>query len=297
MISKEIITNHFKILQDSICHELQIIDGASSFIKDSWDRPEGGGGVSAIIENGNLIEKGGVNFSAVWGQTPAHIRNQFQYEGDQFYATGVSIVLHPLNPHVPIIHMNIRYFELDENSWWFGGGIDLTPHYIDRQEAAVFHGRLKTICDRHQTDYYQKFKAWADDYFFIKHRNETRGIGGIFFDRLSQQETKKSIFDFVIDLGQNFVPVYKEIISKKRDTPFTGKERQWQMMRRGRYVEFNLVLDRGTKFGLETNGRIESILMSLPPMASWKYDFKPEENSPEWHTLQSLKKNIDWTHA
>jgi coproporphyrinogen III oxidase len=297
MINKEIITHSFEDLQEAICTELNILDGVSAFKKDTWYRREGGGGVSAIIESGNLIEKGGVNFSAVWGPTPGHIREQFQYEGDRFYATGVSIVLHPSNPYVPIIHMNIRYFELDEHIWWFGGGIDLTPHYIDLQEAGLFHARLKAVCDQHQAANYQKFKTWADDYFFIKHRAETRGVGGIFFDRLSQPGEKEVIFDFVRNLGQSFVPLYKEIANRKRSMPFSERERQWQFLRRGRYVEFNLVLDRGTKFGLETNGRTESILMSLPPMATWKYDYQPQKDSPEWHTLQSLKKNIDWAHA
>ena len=297
MITKKIISSRFKNLQDAICIDLQNIDGNSVFKIDPWDRLEGGGGVSAIIESGDLIEKGGVNYSAVWGQTPDHIRNQFRYDGDQFYATGVSIVLHPVNPHVPIIHINIRFFELDENNWCFGGGIDLTPHYIDIKEAALFHGRLKAVCDRHDSEYYQKFKAWADDYFFIKHREETRGVGGIFFDRLSRQGAKQPIFDFTFQLGQSFMPLYKELVTKKRGEPFSDRERQWQLLRRGRYAEFNLVLDRGTKFGLETNGRVESILMSLPPMASWKYDYRPEENSPEWQTLRSLKKNIDWIHA
>lgn len=297
MITKENISQRFNDLQDAICADLQNIDGGSAFKFDPWERSEGGGGVSAIIESGDMIEKGGVNFSAVWGTTPDHIREQFQYEGDRFFATGVSIVLHPTNPHVPIIHMNIRYFELDEKNWWFGGGIDLTPHYIDTQEAGLFHARLKALCDQHHAADYQKFKTWADEYFYIKHREETRGVGGIFFDRLNRPGGKETIFDFVFHLGQGFMPLYKEIANKKRNIPFSERERQWQFLRRGRYAEFNLVLDRGTKFGLVTNGRTESILMSLPPMAIWKYDYHPEKDSPEWRTLQSLKKNIDWIHA
>jgi coproporphyrinogen III oxidase len=297
MINKESITSHFKELQQSICRALENADGKSVFRSDTWDRSEGGGGDSRIIENGALIEKGGVNFSAVWGATPEKIKANFSYDADAFYATGVSIVLHPRNPFVPIIHMNIRYFELNDRTWWFGGGIDLTPHYIDKEEAARFHMKLKEVCDRYDPEYYQTYKPWADDYFYIKHRNETRGVGGIFFDRLTREGEKQQLFDFVIDVGRAFVPIYLEPAEKKRNQEFTEDHRAWQLMRRGRYVEFNLVLDRGTKFGLETNGRIESILMSLPPLASWKYDYQPEPDTPEWETLQSLKKNINWVHA
>jgi coproporphyrinogen III oxidase len=297
MISKEIITEEFKSLQDSICEAVQDCDGIAEFKEDRWAREEGGGGISRIIENGDLIEKGGVNFSSVWGSVPEHSRHSFGNKAGQFYAAGVSIVLHPQNPFVPIIHMNVRYFEMDDGTWWFGGGIDLSPHYIDKGEAALFHEKLRKVCMDHHPDYYHKFKAWADDYFFVKHRNETRGIGGIFFDRLSGPGTKENIFDFTLDLGKNFAPIYIDLANKKRGYHFTDEQRQWQLLRRGRYVEFNLVLDRGTKFGLETNGRIESILMSLPPTASWKYNFTPKEGSPEWCTQQLLKKNIDWINA
>ncbi len=297
MIDKNTITNQFKDLQSSICEALEESDGKSHFRSDEWQRPEGGGGLSRIIENGNLIEKGGVNFSAVWGKTPEKIKANFSYDADQFYATGVSIVLHPQNPFVPIIHMNIRYFELNDSTWWFGGGIDLTPHYIDKEDASKFHQKLKEVCDQHDTRYYQIYKPWADEYFYIKHRNETRGVGGIFFDRLTGEGKKDQLFDFVIDLGQNFVPIYLNAVDKKRNLSYNDDNKHWQMMRRGRYVEFNLVLDRGTKFGLESNGRIESILMSLPPLASWQYDFQPAEGTPEWDTLQLLKKNINWINA
>jgi coproporphyrinogen III oxidase len=178
-----------------------------------------------------------------------------------------------------------------------GGGIDLTPHYIDMQEAYSFHDALRKICDRHDADYYRGFKAWADEYFFISHRNESRGVGGIFFDRLNEEENKHLIFDFVFDLGKSFVSIYQSLIDKKRDLPFTERHRAWQLLRRGRYVEFNLVLDRGTRFGLQTNGRIESILMSLPPMARWAYDYRPDKGTPEWETLQLLRKKTDWINA
>ena len=292
-ITKEHISNKFRELQNTICDFLELEDGDSKFREDSWDRPEGGGGFSRIMENGSLIEKGGVNFSAVFGETPKKIKESFGYEASEFYATGISIVLHPQNPHVPIIHMNIRYFEMDSGSWWFGGGIDLTPHYIDQHDARFFHSSLKEVCDRHNATFYTKFKRWADDYFYIKHRNETRGIGGIFFDRLNEGGEKKALLDFTLDVGKAFIPIYRQV-SANRNKSFTDQERNWQLIRRGRYVEFNLVLDRGTKFGLETNGRIESILMSLPPLASWQYDYTPNKNSPEYATTQLLKKDIDW---
>jgi coproporphyrinogen III oxidase len=297
MISKESISSHFRELQQSICRSLEGLDGRSVFWSDVWARPEGGGGDSRIIENGALIEKGGVNFSAVWGATPQKIKASFSYDADEFYATGVSIVLHPRNPFVPIIHMNTRYFEHNDRTWWFGGGIDLTPHYIDKEEAARFHKKLKDVCDRHDPTFYETYKPWADDYFYIGHRNETRGVGGIFFDRLTGEGEKQALFDFVMDVGRTFVPIYLEPAEKKRNQQFSEDQRAWQLMRRGRYVEFNLVLDRGTKFGRETNGRIESILMSLPPLASWKYDYQPAPGTLEWDTLQSLKKNINWINA
>lgn len=296
MISKEEISNRFSEIQKLICLALENEDGRSFFQEDRWDRPEGGGGISRVIENGSLIEKGGVNFSAVFGETPDKIKQSFGIGSSEFYATGVSIVLHAKNPFVPIIHMNIRYFEMNDGTWWFGGGIDLTPHYIDREDASFFHKTLKEVCDNHDDSYYPKFKKWADDYFYIRHRNETRGIGGIFFDRLNTEGNKDALFDFVMEVGNSFIPLYSKISRRQKNKAFSERERDWQLLRRGRYVEFNLVLDRGTKFGLETNGRIESILMSLPPLASWKYNYLPEQNSPEHETIKFLKKDIDWTN-
>ncbi len=295
MISKEDITQQFKVLQNSICESLEKEDGIAMFNTDAWNRPEGGGGISKILENGDLIEKGGVNFSSVYGKTPENIKKSFGYSSSNFYATGVSIVLHPKNPFVPIIHMNIRYFDMGSH-WWFGGGIDLTPHYVDEVDASFFHRSLKEICDKHHDTFYYKFKKWADEYFFIKHRNETRGIGGIFFDRLNDSNLgdRDALFDFTIDVGKSFIPIYSKISNKSKQRNYTEGDRDWQMIRRGRYVEFNLVLDRGTKFGLETNGRIESILMSLPPLAAWKYNHHPEAGSPEYETQRLLVKDIDW---
>jgi coproporphyrinogen III oxidase len=298
MLTKETIRDWFIALQDSICSELEIADGKEKFISDVWERPGGGGGISRIISNGEVIEKGGVNFSAVWGKSPDHVLKSLKLaEADaDFFATGVSIVIHPHNPMVPIIHMNVRYFEMSTGQSWFGGGIDLTPHYINEEDARYFHQQLKTTCNQHHPSYYTNFKKWADDYFFIKHRNETRGIGGIFFDYLKDDNgfTKEQRFDFVKSVGLTFVPTYTHLMNKNKYLRFTEKEKQWQYLRRGRYVEFNLVWDRGTKFGLETDGRTESILMSLPPQARWEYNHAPEERSEEERTLSYLKKGINW---
>lgn len=302
MISKEQITEFFKSLQDDICRQLENADGGGKFHQDLWERQGGGGGRTRIIE-GNHIEKGGVNFSAVQGPLPEKIANALNIKGGDFYATGVSIVLHPKSPMVPIIHMNVRYFEVENNSsskiWWFGGGIDLTPHYVDLEDSKFFHQCLKDVCDKHHSDYYLKFKEWADNYFFVKHRKETRGIGGIFFDRLSDQEgfTKEQRFEFVKDVGNSFAPTYIALLDKNKNLAFGKTEKNWQLLRRGRYVEFNLVWDKGTKFGLDTDGRTESILMSLPPLAKWVYDFKVEPNSKEEATINYLKKGINYLES
>ncbi len=283
-------------LQDDICRQLEEADGQGKFQEDLWERPGGGGGRTRIFQ-GQHIEKGGVNFSAVHGDLPEKIANALQIEGKpQFFATGVSIVLHPHNPHVPIIHMNVRYFEMSTGTWWFGGGIDLTPHYIVEEDAQFFHQKLKAVCDKHHTAYYPKFKKWADDYFFIKHRNETRGIGGIFYDRLSNNDgfTKAQRFEFMQDVGNAFCEIYIPLLQKSKDKTITDQQKEWQYLRRGRYVEFNLVWDKGTKFGLDTNGRTESILMSMPPHANWQYQYIPAEGSAEARTLELLKKGIDW---
>lgn len=294
-LDKETIVEWLKTLQDDICQQLTAADGHGQFREDLWERPGGGGGRTRIFE-GRHIEKGGVNFSAVEGEVSDRMRRSLQLEGERFFATGVSIVLHPANPLVPIIHMNVRYFELSEQIWWFGGGIDLTPHYIEPADARFFHQMLKEACDRHHPDYYTKFKPWADDYFYLRHRQETRGIGGIFFDRLGSDEgfSKEQRFAFVQEVGQAFCPIYVPLLQKNKDLPFGEREQSWQMLRRGRYVEFNLVWDAGTKFGLETDGRTESILMSLPPMAQWVYDHQPEPQGPEARTLAQLRKGIDW---
>ena len=254
MINKEYITAQFKLLQDEICQKMEGIDGGGRFIEDLWERPEGGGGRSRVI-TGNLIEKGGVMFSAVHGPLPETTAAAMNIEPTDFYATGVSIVMHPRSPMAPIIHMNVRYFETGNGRWWFGGGIDLTPHYIIAEDAQYFHGQLKSVCDGFDPSFYPDYKAHADDYFFIKHRQETRGIGGIFFDYLNEKtgKSKAELHDFVLAVGRCFAPTYIELLERSLDRPWGEAEKTWQMLRRGRYVEFNLVWDRGTKFGLETD--------------------------------------------
>lgn len=296
-MNKEQIAAAFRALQDEICLNLEAADGNGRFREDLWTREGGGGGRTRVIE-GARIAKGGVNFSAVQGRLPEKIAAALGVSEAGFFATGVSIVLHPHNPHVPIIHMNVRYFELESGSWWFGGGIDLTPHYIVPEDARNFHLHLKAVCDRHHIEYYPKFKKWADDYFFLKHRNETRGVGGIFFDRLGAAEgfDKAQRFAFVREVGEAFCPAYVPLLQKYSDAPFSDAAQRWQALRRGRYVEFNLVWDKGTKFGLDTEGRTESILMSMPPMAEWVYDYHAEPGSLEAETLSLLRKDIDWVN-
>ncbi len=295
MLTKDDIQEWLKNLQDHICTQLENEDGKAVFKEDLWQREGGGGGRSRVITNGNVLAKGGVNFSAVHGQTPEKILKALNLPPSDFFATGVSIVLHPVNPWVPIIHMNLRYFEMSEGTSWFGGGIDVTPHYIIPDDAKFVHSELKALCDKHHADYYTRFRKWADDYFYLPHRDETRGIGGIFFDRLGNDtRDKNTYFPFIQDTGMLFSPLYIELIRRNRDKTYGQREIEWQHVRRGRYVEFNLVYDKGTKFGLETNGRTESILMSLPPIAEWQYNFQPLPNSPEAETLNLLKKDIHW---
>lgn len=295
-IAKEQITNWFQSLQEEIIDGLEQLDTEGRFQKDHWTRAEGGGGTSAVIA-GTMIEKGGVNFSAVHGPMPDKISQALNLSKAQFYATGVSIVLHPGNPFMPIIHMNVRYFEMENGRYWFGGGIDLTPHYPSMEYGQPIHRKLKAVCDEVDLSYYTRFKKWADDYFFIPHRNETRGVGGIFFDRLdetSEQKPKETLWSFVQAIGKSFVPIYTHYAQNYATKLWTDQERNWMLLRRGRYVEFNLVHDKGTKFGLDTNGRTESILMSMPPDASWVYNFQPKAGSPEEACLDWLKKDIDW---
>lgn len=302
--SKEEITNWLKGLQKNICQQIEKEDGKGAFQFDEWEHHAGGGGISGVINNGAVIEKGGVNFSGVAGEAPPTLLQTLEVKQQSktpltFYATGVSIVLHPSNPMVPIIHMNVRYFELSNGVYWFGGGIDLTPHIIDKEQAQYFHEQLKSACDPFDTSYYDRFKKWADEYFYIPHRKETRGIGGIFFDRLNDNEnkSKRELFEFLQAVGNTFAPTYVHLMSINKSKPYDEAHKNWQYLRRGRYAEFNLAWDRGTKFGLQTSGRTESILMSMPPQANWVYNYQPKEGSFEADTLALLKKDIDWLNS
>lgn len=297
-LSREQVVSTFQQIQDAICSGLERADGLATFTEDRWQHESGGGGRSRVITHGHVFEKGGVNFSAVEGKLPVFMKGKVSELATTFFATGVSIVIHPRSPLVPIIHMNIRYFETDAGDSWFGGGIDLTPIYIDKKQATFFHQELRKTCDAFDPGYYPKFKTWADDYFFIRHRNETRGIGGIFFDylRSDEQMSKIRLFEFISAVGNTFLKAYLPIVEENKSLAFSEAQKKWQLIRRGRYVEFNLVYDRGTRFGLETGGRIESILMSLPEHASWIYNFQPETGSREEETALLLRKGVDWIH-
>jgi coproporphyrinogen III oxidase len=311
-----------KQLQDEICQSLEKVDGVSKFKEDSWEREEGGGGRSRVLQNGGIFEQGGVNFSEVWGHElpPSILKQRPEAAGHGFYATGTSMVLHPHNPYIPTVHLNYRYFEAGP-VWWFGGGADLTPYYPFAEDAAHFHRAFQEACDQNHPEYYPVFKRWCDEYFYLKHRQETRGIGGIFFDYqdglnplyrgpfpdsaaalYSQQlpnqkhRTWEELFTFVQDCGNAFLKAYIPIVERRKDTEYGDRQRQFQLYRRGRYVEFNLVYDRGTIFGLQTNGRTESILMSLPPLVRWEYSYQPEPNSPESQLYEVFLKPKDWAN-
>ena len=295
--------------QKKIVSELEKIDG-KSFKVDTWVRPHGGGGITCVLQEGSVFEKAGVNTSVVYGILPRpaiqrmrahHKALDADVERLEFFAAGLSLVLHPKNPMAPTVHLNYRYFETanpdgSSNTWWFGGGCDLTPCYLFDEDAIHFHRTVKHACDKHDKSYYPRFKKWCDEYFVNKHRGECRGVGGIFFDDLDETEKdQEQLFAFVEDGISAFLPSYLPILSKRKDMSYTEKEKLWQQIRRGRYVEFNLVHDRGTKFGLETPGsRIESILMSLPLTARWQYMHEPEKGSKEERILTVLKKPVDW---
>ncbi|AUC85131.1 oxygen-dependent coproporphyrinogen oxidase [Polaribacter sp. ALD11] len=298
---KDKFYKYIENLQDTITSKLEKVDGLAKFEEDIWEREEGGGGRTRVIENGNIFEKGGVNISAVHGELPEVLRNQFKVKEGNFFACGLSLVLHPTNPFVPTVHANWRYFEMYDEvgnivTQWFGGGQDLTPYYLFEEDAVHFHTVCKSACDKHNVDFYPKFKKVCDEYFWNSHRNEARGIGGLFFDY--QKETEgfsiEDRFNFVTEVGNSFLESYVPIVEKRKVIEFTKEHKDWQEIRRGRYVEFNLVHDRGTLFGLKTNGRIESILMSLPPIVQWKYNHQPDEGSEEAKLLEVLMKPKDW---
>ena len=305
---KDQFYQYIQTLQDQICKGLEDIDGVAKFREDLWDRPEGGGGRTRVIENGNVFEKGGVNISAVHGKLPDSMQKLFNVGEADFFACGLSLVIHPKSPMVPTVHANWRYFEMYDTSTelstgsrkvinsWFGGGQDLTPYYLFEEDAKHFHQTCKTACDKHNPDFYPKYKKQCDAYFWNAHRNEARGIGGLFFDYLksTEEQTMEDWYNFVTEVGNSFLEAYLPIVAKRKDLPYSAEQRTWQEIRRGRYVEFNLVHDKGTLFGLKTNGRIESILMSLPPHVQWHYDHHPVAGSEEEKLIQVLEKPVDW---
>ncbi|BDA68059.1 Coproporphyrinogen oxidase [Rivularia sp. IAM M-261] len=320
--AKERVSAFMRQLQDEIANGLEAVDGVAKFQEDSWERPEGGGGRSRVLRDGAIFEQAGVNFSEVWGDhlPPSILTQRPEAAGHRFYATGTSMVLHPRNPYVPTVHLNYRYFEAGP-VWWFGGGADLTPYYPFAEDASHFHKTFKQACDKHHSEYYPVFKRWCDEYFYLKHRNETRGVGGLFFDYQDgrgalyrgtdnhgpaanystevgepTQRTWEELFSFITDCGRAFLPAYVPIVQRRHNTEYGEHQRNFQLYRRGRYVEFNLVYDRGTIFGLQTNGRTESILMSLPPLVRWEYGYKPEPNTPEAELYDTFLKPQDWAN-
>lgn len=298
---KSQFTTYIKALQNRITTALAQEDGLALFREDKWQREGGGGGRTRVIENGNVFEKGGVNISEVFGSLPESMQNQLGVSHTDFFACGISLVLHPKNPMVPTVHANFRYFELyddDKNivDQWFGGGLDLTPYYLFEEDATHFHGVCKAACDAHDASFYADYKKKCDAYFWNHHRDEARGIGGLFFDycRPNEVHDLASWYAFITQMGDAFLDAYLPIVQKRKILPYTDEQRQWQEIRRGRYVEFNLVHDKGTLFGLKTKGRIESILMSLPPTVQWAYDVQPEENTEEAKLITVLKNPKTW---
>jgi coproporphyrinogen III oxidase len=292
----------FQSIQSHICAGLEAVDGGATFATDTWKRPDirgqdGGGGATRILANGKVFEKAGVNFSEVYGHMSADFAEKLGATKEElpFFATGVSLVIHPRSPMVPTTHANWRYLELGSQAW-FGGGSDLTPYYLEDADAVHFHSVIKEVCDRHSPEYYQRFKKWCDEYFYLPHRGETRGVGGIFFDYLGRNDgaSHEQLFSFVQDLGYAFTEQYLPIVTRRMDSPYGEQERNFQLLRRGRYVEFNLLYDRGTHFGLQTGGRVESILMSLPPEVRWAYCATVAPGSREEYLLQTLQRPREW---
>ena len=293
------VVKFFKSLQDEICIALSGVEGEVEFCEEMWVHDSGGGGRSRILESGTVLEKAGVNFSHVMGKSlpESAIAGRDHIKGKAFEATGVSLVIHPLNPFVPTTHMNVRFFVADPESenpvWWFGGGYDLTPYYPFAEDCRHWHRTAKSICDRFDNNYYPRFKRWCDEYFYLKHRNETRGVGGLFFDDF-RDGGFDSAFEFVQSVGSSFIDAYLPIVEKRKDHPWNADHQAFQHYRRGRYVEFNLVYDRGTVFGLQSGGRTEAILMSMPPKVVWKYDWHPTKGSPEADLYDNFLGARDW---
>lgn len=298
---KEKFYAYIQNLQDNITSRLEEIDGKAVFREDIWTRKEGGGGRTRVIEDGTVFEKGGVNISKVHGPLAPAMQQYFKVGDVNFFACGLSLVLHPKSPMVPTVHANWRYFEMYDQQGntidcWFGGGQDLTPYYLFEEDAAHFHRICKSVCDRHDPKFYPEYKQKCDEYFWNSHRGEARGVGGLFFDYCKASEIRsiEDWYTFVIDVGNSFLEAYVPIVQRRQHMPYIEHQRKWQEIRRGRYVEFNLVHDKGTLFGLKTNGRIESILMSLPPHVQWVYDQRPEPGSEEEKLLKVLENPREW---
>lgn len=298
---KDTFEKHIFDLQNQICHALEQSDTKGKFIEDEWHREGGGGGKTRVLNNGKVFEKGGVNVSVVHGELPQLFKEKFNVDNASFYACGLSLVIHPTSPKIPTVHANWRYFEMyDEDgslrTSWFGGGTDLTPYYLDNDDATHFHRVNKSVCDKHNPDYYSTFKKECDNYFYNSHRGEARGIGGIFFDYQKEDKntSMEDILNFSIDSGNAFIEAYVPIVEKHKNKSYTDAQKKWQEIRRGRYVEFNLLHDRGTHFGIKTKGRTESILMSLPSTVRWEYNHHPEKGSAEEELIDVLKNPKDW---
>ncbi|HSN87984.1 MAG TPA: oxygen-dependent coproporphyrinogen oxidase [Thermoanaerobaculia bacterium] len=297
--SSEPVRAYLLDLQDRICTAVEAIDGTARFQEEQWERAEGGGGRSRVLADGAVFEQAGVGFSHVFGPgLPASATaHRPDLAGRSFEAAGVSLVFHPRNPYAPTTHMNVRFFRAEkpghEDVWWFGGGFDLTPYYGFEEDAVHFHQTARAACEPFGPEVYPRFKQWCDEYFYLRHRNEPRGVGGIFFDDLHEWGFERT-FAFLRSVGDHFVPAYRAIVERRKDTPHGERERDFQLYRRGRYVEFNLVWDRGTLFGLQTGGRTESILMSLPPLVKWRYNWRPEPGTPEARLYEEFLRPRDW---
>lgn len=298
-IDKDAVKQYLLGLQNSICSALEKVDGGAMFVEDSWLRDEGGGGQSRVLTQGEVIEKGGVNFSHVMGESmpPSATAQRPELAGRRFEAMGVSLVIHPHNPFIPTSHANVRFFIAEKDGadpvWWFGGGYDLTPYYGNDEDCIHWHQTAKNACTPFGEDIYPKYKKWCDEYFYLKHRNESRGVGGLFFDDLNAPDFDTS-FSFMQSVANSYIDAYVPIVEKRKGTEYTEEQKQFQLYRRGRYVEFNLVYDRGTLFGLQTGGRTESILMSLPPLVRWEYDWQPEAGSEEAKLTDYYLHHRDW---
>ena len=298
-VDVQAVLDYLRALQMRICSSLEDVDGRAQFQSDTWDRPGGGGGESRVLKGGAIFEQAGVGFSHVFGDElpPSATQRRPELAGKGFQAMGVSLVLHPENPYVPTTHANFRFFTTNvddgEPAWWFGGGFDLTPYYPFHDDVLHWHRTAKAVCDPFGDDIYDKYKRWCDEYFFLKHRNETRGVGGLFFDDLNDPGFEKS-FEFTRAVGDEFLPAYLPIVKARSKHKYGKRQREFQLYRRGRYVEFNLIYDRGTLFGLQSGGRTESILMSLPPRVRWEYDWQPEPGSPESDLYDNYLRTRDW---